>query len=112
MTDHTSAPAGATSKSAPINCTTAVFGAAAIGGIAYGILARAFQIGEPVEGGIVGWLPVGVVTIGLLVCGLGLLYFSRTSRLRTFAAAIAAAPATGGLIALEIFVVWMVSQYV
>ena len=114
MTDHASVPAGATSKSAPINWAAAVFGAAAIGGIAYGILARAFSDRRTSsEGGIVGWLPVGVVTIGLLVCGLfGLLYFSRTSRLRTFAAAIAAAPATGGLIALEIFVVWMVSQYV
>jgi hypothetical protein len=111
MTDDISVASGVKSKSHPINWPAAVFGAAVLGGIVYGILARGFQIGEPVEG-VGGWLPVGVVSIGMLLCGLGLLYFSRTSRLRTAAAAIAAAPATGGLIALEIFVVWAVSQLV
>ena len=112
MTDDSSVADGATSDSEPINWTAAVFGAAALGGIAYGILARGFQIGKPIGDGVAGWLPVGVASIGMLLCGLGLLYFSRTSLLRTAAAAIAAAPATGGLIALEIFVVWAVSQLV
>ena len=112
MPDDSSALAGAKPQSDPINWTAAVFGAAALGGIAYGILARGFRIGKPVGDGVAGWLPVGVVSIGMLLCGLGLLYFSRTSLLRTAAAAIGAAPATGGLIALEIFVVWAVSQLV
>jgi hypothetical protein len=99
------------SSSDPINWTAAVFGAAALGGVVYGILARGFQISEPVEG-VAGWLPVGVISVGMLLLGLALLRTFRTGRLRTAAAAIAAAPATGGLIALEIFVVWAVSQLV
>ena len=93
------------------NWTAAVFGAAVLGGIVYGTLARGFQIGEPVEG-VAGWLAVGVVTIAMLLCGFGLLYFAKSGRLRTVAAAIAAAPATGGLVAFEIFAVWAVSQLV
>lgn len=111
MPDDLSAADGLKSKPDPINWTAAVFGAAALGGIVYGVLARGFQISEPVEG-VAGWLPVGVISIGMLLLGLALLRSFRTSRLRTAAAAIAAAPATGGLIALEIFVVWAVSQLV
>jgi hypothetical protein len=99
-------------RSDAINWTAAVFGAAVLGGTCYGILARGFQIGEPVEGGAMGWLPAGVVSIGMLLLGLGLLRVFRTSGLRTAAAAITAAPATGGIIALEIFIAWVVSQIV
>jgi hypothetical protein len=79
-----------------------------LGGIVHGILVRGFQISEPAEG-LAGWLPVGVRSIGMLMVGLVLLRFVRTSRLRTVAAAVAAAPATGGLVALEFFAVWAVS---
>ena len=98
-------------QSDAINRTSAVIGAGVLGGITYGILARGFQIGDPVEG-VAGWLPVGVMSIGLLLLGLALLRVYRIGGLRTAAAAIAAAPATGGLIALEIFIVWAVSQLV
>jgi hypothetical protein len=111
MPDDLSVADGVRSKSNPIDWTAAVFGAAVLGGVVYGILARGFQISEPVDG-VAGWLPVGVVSIGMLLLGLALLRVFRTSRLRTAAAAIAAAPATGGLIALEVFVVWAVSQFV
>lgn len=111
MADDLSVADGVKSKSDPINWTAAVFGAAVLGGVVYGILVRGFQISEPVEG-VAGWLPVGVISIGMLLLGLALLRVFRTSRLRTAAAAIAAAPATGGLIALEIFVVWAVSHLV
>lgn len=73
-----------------IDWTTAVFGAAGLGGIVYGILARGFQINEPVEG-VAGWLPVGVVSIGMLLLGLAPLRIFRTSQLRI-----------AGLVALEI----------
>jgi hypothetical protein len=99
-------------RSDQIDWKRAVFGAAVLGGIAYGILARGFQIGEPVASGAMRWLPVGVATMAMLLCGFGLLYFANSGRLRTVAAAIAAAPATGGLIAFEIFTVWAVSQLV
>ena len=56
--------------------------------------------------------PVGIVTIGMLVLGLGALHLSHTRRFRTVAAAIAAAPATGGIVAIEIFIVWAVNQIV
>ena len=95
-----------------INWTSAVFGAAVLGGIVYGILARGFQIGKPVASGVAGWLPVGIATIAMVLCGLGVLYFAKSSWLRTTAASIAAAPATGGLIAVEIFAVWAVSHLV
>jgi hypothetical protein len=111
MTDDLSVTNGVKSESHPINWTAAVFGAAVLGGIVYGILARGFQISEPVEG-VGGWLPVGVISIGMLLLGLALLRFFRASQLRTAAAAIAATPATGGLVALEIFVIWAVSQLV
>jgi hypothetical protein len=112
MSDNSSAAPGMTARLDAINWTAAVFGAAVLGGITYGILARAFQIGEPVEGGVAGWLPAGIVSIGMLLVGLGLLRAVRTSGLRTAAAALAAAPATGGLIVLEIFIAWAVSQLV
>lgn len=99
-------------ESDQIDWKVAVFGAAVLGGMAYGILAHGFQIGQPVASGAAGWLPVGVATIAMLLCGFGLLYFAKSGRLRTVAAAIAAAPATGGLIAFEIFAVWAVSQLV
>ena len=111
MTDDPSAAPGVKTQSDAINWTSAVFGAGALGGITYGILARGFQIGEPVEG-VAGWLPVGVVSIGLLLLGLVLLRVFPTGGLRTAATAIAAAPATGGLIALEVFIVWAVNQLV
>jgi hypothetical protein len=104
--------AGAKSRPDAVNWTTGVFGAAVLGGIIYGILARGFQIGEPVRGGIAGWLPVGIISVGMLLLGLALLRLCRTSKSRTVAAAIAATPATGGLLALEIFAVWAVTQLV
>ena len=112
MTSDPSAAPRVKTRSDAINWTAAVLGAAVLGGVVYGILARGFQIGEPVEGGLTGWLPVGVVSIGMLLLGLALLRVFQTIGLRTAAAAFAAAPATGGLIALEIFGAWAVSQLV
>jgi hypothetical protein len=112
MPNDSPAAPGVKTRTDSVNWTTAVFVAAVMGGIIYGILARGFQISEPFEGGIAGWLPVGIVSIGMLLFGLVLLRLCRTSRSRTAAAAIAATPATGGLIAFEIFAVWAVSQLV
>jgi hypothetical protein len=95
-----------------VDWTAAIFGAAVLGGIAYGILARGFQIGTPIGNGGAGWLPVGIVTIGMLALGMVIFRLSRTTRFRTAGAAIAVAPATGGIIALEIFITWGVSQIV
>jgi len=95
-----------------VNWTAAIFGAAVLGGIAYGILAGGFQVGAPIGNGVAGWLPVGVVTVGMLALGTVIFRLSDTSRFRTAGAAIAVAPATGGIIALEIFLAWRVSQIV
>jgi hypothetical protein len=92
-----------------VNWTAAIFGAAVLGGIAYGILARGFQVGAPIGN---GWLPVGIVTVGMLAFGMVIFRLSGTSRFRTAGAAIAVAPATGGIVALEIFIAWGVSQIV
>ena len=83
-----------------------------MGGITYGILARGFQVGAPIGNGGAGWLPVGIVTVGMLAFGIVIFRLSGTSRFRTAGAAIAVAPATGGIIALEIFIAWGVSQIV
>ena len=77
-----------------------------------GILARGFQIGGPTHDGVAGWLPVGIVTVGMLALGFAVFRLARTRQLRTVGAAIAAAPATGGILALEIFIAWGVSQLV
>jgi hypothetical protein len=90
----------------------AVVGAAVIGGVVYGILARGFQVGEPLSGGVVAWLPAAVASLAMLVVGTLLVRVLRTPRLRTVAAAVAVAPATGGIILLEVFVVWAVSELV
>jgi hypothetical protein len=82
------------------------------GGIAYGMLARGFQIGGPTHNGVAGWLPAGIVTIGMLALGFAVFRLARTSQLRTVGAAIATAPATGGILALEIFIAWGVSRLV
>jgi hypothetical protein len=112
MPDDTSAAPESVPRGDAVNWRTAVFGAAVLGGFVYGVLARGFQLGEPVQDGVAGWLPVGIVTIGMLVLGLAALHLAHTSRFRTVAAAIAAAPATGGIVALEIFIVWAVNQIV
>jgi hypothetical protein len=48
----------------------------------------------------------------MLVLGLAAHRVSHTSGFRTTAAAIAVAPATGGIVAFEIFIVWAVSRFV
>ncbi len=98
MPDDTSAAPESVPRGDAVDWRTAVFGAAVLG--------------EPVQDGVAGWLPVGIVTIGMLVLGLGALHLSHTRRFRTVAAAIAAAPATGGIVAIEIFIVWAVNQIV
>lgn len=105
-------PSGELVTRGAVNWTAAIYGAAVLGGVAYGILARGFQVGAPIGNGVAGWLPVGIVTIGMLALGMVTFRLSGTRRFRTAGAAIAAAPATGGIIALEIFIVWGVSQIV
>ena len=73
MPDDTSAAPESVPRGNAVNWRTAVFGAAVLGGLVYGILARGFQRGEAVQDGVAGWLPVGIVTIGMLVFGLAAL---------------------------------------
>jgi hypothetical protein len=101
MPNDPSAPQESVTRVAAVDWTAAVFGAAVLGGIAYGILARGFQVGQPIQNGVAGWLPVGIVTFGMLAVGLVIFRQSRTSRFRTVGAALAAAPATGGIIARD-----------
>src|SRR5260370_41630539 len=106
MPDDTSAAPESVPRGDAVDWRTAVFGAAVVGGFVYGILARGYQLGEPVQDGVAGWLAVGIVTIGMLVVGLGAVHLSHTRRFRTLAAAIATTPATCGIVANEIFVAW------
>jgi len=109
---HDASSGSAHDRSAAVNWNRAILGAAVIGGVAYGILARGFQVGEPLAGGIAAWLPTAIVSLLMLLMGVLLLRVLRTGPARTAAAALAAAPASGGIIALEIFIVWGVSQLV
>jgi hypothetical protein len=110
--DNTSVVPQSVARCGAVDWTAAVFSAAILGGIVYGILVRGFQVGEPIHNGVGGWLPVGIVTIAMLAVGLVIVRASRTSRFRTAGAAIAAATATGGIVALEIFIAWGVNQIV
>ena len=111
MADNESSKS-ALERSKDIRWNYAIVGAAIIGGVAYGILARGYQVGEPLSGGVVAWLPAAIVSVAMLVLGTFLVRVLQSPRTRTIAAAVAAAPATGGIILLEIFVVWAVSQLV
>lgn len=95
---------------AHIRWPAAVLGAAVVGGVAYGLLARGFQIGELVSGGTAAWLPTAVVSLLMLTGGALLLKVVHGTRSRTAAAALAMASATGGFIALELFIAWVVKQ--
>jgi drug/metabolite transporter (DMT)-like permease len=111
MTDSGSAES-TLERSKEIRWNYAIVGAAIIGGVAYGILARGYQVDEPLSGGVVAWLPAAIVSVAMLVLGTVLVRVLRSPRTRTLAAAVAVAPATGGIILLEIFIAWAVSHLV
>ncbi len=99
------------SAAGQINWTVAVFVAAVVGGIAYGLLASSFGSGESMGDGLIGWLPMGIVIMTMLLVGVPLTVLGKTTELRTAAASLAIAPLAGGPIVLEIFVGWLVNQY-
>jgi hypothetical protein len=66
-------------------------------------LCAGFQVGAPIGKWSAGWQRVGIVTLSMLGHGLVIFRLSGTSRFRTAGAAIAVAPATGGVLSLEIF---------
>lgn len=84
----------------------AVFGAAMIGGVAYGLVATAFVTVGP--HGRLGWLPGLAVTFGLLAVGVLVCRITHSSRWRTAGAAVAAAALLGGPLVVEMYVIWLV----
>ncbi|MGK2881078.1 MAG: hypothetical protein ACSLE6_09880 [Mycobacterium sp.] len=91
-----------------INWYAAAFGAAVIGGIAYGlVLVVGMIIGAT---GWKAWIPVAALTVGLVLVGTAMGRMLNGIRTRTAGAAIAAASLVGGPFAVEAFVIWLVNS--
>lgn len=79
---------------AQINWNAAAFGAALIGGVSYGLVVGVTMIVGPPDWR--SWVPVFVLTVGLVAGGLAVYTWLSGSRSRTVGVAMAAAALVGG----------------
>lgn len=85
----------------------AIFGAAVLGGVVYGLVVSLSLMADFEDWR--GWLPALAVTFGMALVGSAISVMGRVSALRTVGAAIAIASLSGGPFVVEFFIVWLVN---